>query len=59
VTVFRNAEDPNEVMALFEWDDPANLKAFLDDPEVQAVIKPGTVAPPQVFVASGAEDFPA
>ena len=56
-TVFRNAEDPDEAMILFEWDDPANMKAFFDDPEVQAVIRPGAVAPPQVFVASGAEDF--
>jgi quinol monooxygenase YgiN len=37
--VFRNADDPNAVVILFEWESREGFEAFRADPEVAATIQ--------------------
>lgn len=39
-SVFKNRENPGEVVVLFDWDRPA-LEAFLADPAVRETMKSG------------------
>jgi quinol monooxygenase YgiN len=44
--VFRNADDPNEIITIFEWD-RAGFEAFMADPEA-----------PEIMAAAGLEGRP-
>ena len=56
-TIFRNAEDPNEVMILFEWDELESMDRFFADPDVQSIALPTMANTPINFVVSESHDF--
>jgi hypothetical protein len=48
--VFRNAQDPNEIVALFEWDDLNNARRFLQSEDLrEAMQQAGVVDQPDVY----------
>ena len=53
--VFRNADSPNDVTILTEWESLDDAKAFLDDPSLrEAMAKAGVTAPPHItFLLEG------
>lgn len=44
-TVLRSTESDDEVFVLFDWDE-ADFKAFLEDPEVPAIMQEGGLQGP-------------
>ena len=47
--IFRDADDPNTVNLIMEWDNAANARKFLDDPALREVMqKAGVVGAPAV-----------
>jgi quinol monooxygenase YgiN len=51
--VFRDPDDPNRVMAVFDWDEEG-FKQFLADPEMQAIFGEGGLdAPPRLAQPAG------
>ena len=46
--VFRNADDPHEVIAVFDWDRPG-VEAFMSDPEVREVMEAASLEGPPTF----------
>lgn len=46
--VFRNADDPDEVIIVFDWDRPG-IEAFIADPEVAEVFKAAGFKGPPSF----------
>lgn len=47
--IFRNAEDPDIVSLLFEWDDADNMQQFIADPTIQDVMSKTSVITPETF----------
>ena len=48
--LFRNADDPNEIVALFEWDDLGTARRFTDSPELrEAMERAGVIGRPDVY----------
>ena len=48
--VFRNAQDPNEIVALFEWDDLNNARRFLQSEDLrEAMQQAGVADQPDVY----------
>jgi quinol monooxygenase YgiN len=51
--VFRDPDDPNRVLAVFDWD-AESFERFLADPEMQAVFKEGGLQnPPRAAEPAG------
>ena len=47
--IFRDADDPNTVNLILEWDNAENARKFLDDPALREVMqKAGVVGAPAV-----------
>ena len=47
--VYRDADDPNTINLILEWDNAANARKFLDDPALREVMqKAGVVGAPAV-----------
>jgi heme-degrading monooxygenase HmoA len=46
--VFRGADDPNEVIVVFDWE-RSDIEAFLADPEVPEVMKAAGLEGPPTF----------
>ena len=48
-TLYRNADNTNEVVAVFEWDDLNNARKFYQSPELrEAMQKAGLSGPPDL-----------
>ena len=48
--LFRNADDPNEVVVLMEWDDVGKAKQFTQSPRLREVMeKAGVVDHPDIY----------
>ncbi len=48
-TLFRSADDPNEVVILMEWDDLANARAFIASPDLaETMLRAGVVGAPEI-----------
>lgn len=48
--VFRNANNPNELVLLFEWDDLAKAKAFRESAELKQIMKEAGVEGEPEFI---------
>ena len=47
--IYRDADDPNTVNIILEWDNAQNARKFLDDPALREVMqKAGVVGAPSV-----------
>lgn len=47
--VFQNADDPNDITIILEWDSAANAQAFADNPRLAAVMQEvGVISAPEV-----------
>ena len=58
-TVFRNAEDPNEVITVFDWD-REEIETFLADPEAREIMaEAGLEGPPDFTFVLWHEDLDA
>jgi quinol monooxygenase YgiN len=38
-SLFRNSDDPNEVVILFEWDNMENARKYMESEELQKTLK--------------------
>ena len=48
--LFRNAEDPNEVIILFRWDNLENARKFTDSEDLKQVMeKVGVIDKPDIY----------
>ena len=58
--LFRSAANPNEVIALFEWDSLELAERFSQSENLRAVMQESGVAePPDIFLLDDVETFPA
>jgi heme-degrading monooxygenase HmoA len=58
--LFRNANDPNEVVALFEWDDVNKARQFAESNELRSAMeKAGVADVPDVYFLEEVEKFSA
>lgn len=58
--LYRNAEIPNEVIALFEWDDLAQARRFSESEHLRAVMQEaGVTERPDIYVLDGVESLSA
>lgn len=58
--LYRNAENPNEVIALFEWDDPASARRFSQSEDLRAVMQEaGVIERPDIYLLDAVESLPA
>ena len=56
--VLRNADDPNQITILLEWDNLENARAFAGSDELrEAMQRAGVTGPPNVYFLDG-EDRP-
>lgn len=56
--LFHNAENPNDVLILFEWDDVQNAREFADSAGLREAMKEaGVVGRPEVFFLEDEEDL--
>lgn len=47
--IFRNADDPNNVVLLFAWDNLDNARRYAQDPRLRAAMQDaGVIGPPTV-----------
>jgi len=54
--LMRNADDPNEVVAILEWNDLDQARAFTQDPALkEAMQKAGVTGPPEITFLDAAE----
>ncbi len=57
--LFRSADDPNEVIAILEWDDIKKARDFVGSPDLrQAMEQAGVTDQPDIYFLDGA-DHPA
>ena len=48
--VFRNADDPNNLVLLFGWDSLDNARSYVQDPRLRAAMQEaGVTGPPQIL----------
>jgi quinol monooxygenase YgiN len=58
--LFRSAANPNEIVALFEWDNLELAQRFSQSENLRAVMQESGVAePPDIFLLDDVETFPA
>ena len=56
--VFRNADNPNEVLVLTEWDDLKNARQFTQSEDLRTTMeKAGVISKPELFFLDGEERF--
>ena len=54
--VFQSAQNPNEVVVLFEWDTLENARKFTEDPDLrEAMQKAGVQGRPEISFLNGGE----
>jgi quinol monooxygenase YgiN len=57
--LFRNANDPNEIVMLFEWDSVENAQKFAQSPDLrEAMQRAGVVDKPDVYFLEEVEKVP-
>jgi heme-degrading monooxygenase HmoA len=57
--LFRNAENPNEAIILFEWDDLANAKKFAQSEDlIKTMQKAGVSDKPDIYFLEEIETTP-
>ena len=53
--ILRNESNPNEILAVFEWESLEKAHAFAESPELRAAMaEAGVTGPPDIFFASEA-----
>jgi quinol monooxygenase YgiN len=58
--LFRSSENPNEIVALFEWDDLAQVKKFSTSENLRAVMQEAGVSEyPDIYLLDDVESLPA
>ena len=58
--LYRNATNPNEVIALFEWDDLALARRFAQSENLRAVMQEaGVIEQPEIYVLDDVESLSA
>jgi heme-degrading monooxygenase HmoA len=58
--VFRNANDPNELVILFEWSDLEQARQFAQSEELrQAMQQAGVADQPDIYLLEAGEHIPA
>ena len=58
--LYRNSENPNEVIALFEWEGLALARRFSQSENLRAVMQEaGVIEPPDVYVLDDVESLSA
>ena len=58
--LFRNAQDPNELIVLFEWDDMQKLQQFVQSPQLQEKMQQSGVSDrPDVYFLEEVEKLSA
>jgi heme-degrading monooxygenase HmoA len=58
--VFRNANDPNELVILFEWSDLEQARQFAQSEELrQAMQQAGVADQPDIYLLEAGEHLPA
>jgi heme-degrading monooxygenase HmoA len=56
--VFRNVDDPNQIIVLLEWDNLENARAFASSDELrEAMERAGVTGPPTVYFLEEAARF--
>lgn len=59
-TLFRTPENPNELLAIFEWDDVDNAKSFVQSEDLREKMQQaGVVSDPEITFLEKIEDFKA
>ena len=54
--VFRNADDPDNVVVMFRWDDLDNARRYAVDPRLKAAMQEaGVIGPPEVIFLAETE----
>lgn len=54
--LFRSADDPNEVIAILEWDDLQKARDFVASPDLrQAMEQAGVADQPDIYFLEGAD----
>ncbi len=57
--LFRNANDPNELIIFFEWDDLEKARQFVQSEDLrQAMQRAGVVDQPDIYFLEAVEHFP-
>jgi heme-degrading monooxygenase HmoA len=58
--IFRNADDPNEVMLLLEWDDLSRARLFIDSDDLrEAMERAGVTGRPDIWFLVDGDHKPA
>ena len=57
--LFRNADDPNEVVILLEWDDLENARQFAQSEDLREIMQRyGVVGQPDIYFLEEVEEVP-
>jgi quinol monooxygenase YgiN len=57
-SLYRDADDPNNVVLTFEWDSRENAEAFINSDNLREIMgKAGVVGQPQFIYVDKLEDF--
>jgi heme-degrading monooxygenase HmoA len=58
--LFRNANDPNELVILFAWDDLEHASQFVQSEDLrQVMLQAGVADPPDIYFLEAVEHVPA
>lgn len=53
--VFRNADDPNNIIIMFRWDSMENARRYAQDPRLKAALQEaGVMGPPEIIFLADA-----
>lgn len=57
--LFRNADDPNEVVILLEWDDLENARQFAQSEDLREIMQRyGVIGQPDIYFLEEVEEVP-